>query len=171
MGTRGASGVKEALLGSNTAKVLQKVGCVMITVPVGWKMKGLNKLAFATDYQGLNNPMEFSVVKALLDHYKPDLDLLNIKSDEAMKVDRDAENNWRNLLSDHSFNDISIEGEEITELITKYVEETKPDMLIMVSRRRGFIDRLLRKSVTRKLSMHLNVPIMVLHDNQDSSKE
>ena len=49
MGTRGASGIREILIGSNTASLIRKTICPLIAVPDGVDYSGIRKIAFATD--------------------------------------------------------------------------------------------------------------------------
>src|SRR6185369_16986926 len=50
MGTRGANGISELLIGSNTTSVVGKSICPVMVVPEYAKMKGLNKIVFAANY-------------------------------------------------------------------------------------------------------------------------
>jgi nucleotide-binding universal stress UspA family protein len=50
MGTKGASGLKEVFIGSNTARVMQLVSCPVIAVPETYQYTGIKKIVFATDY-------------------------------------------------------------------------------------------------------------------------
>ena len=50
MGTKGASGVKEVLMGSNTAKVIDKASHPVIAVPEKASFDGIKKIVYATNY-------------------------------------------------------------------------------------------------------------------------
>ena len=49
MGTRGASGIRGFLVGTNTAKVIEKARCPVIAVPEKAVYKPISKITYATD--------------------------------------------------------------------------------------------------------------------------
>ena len=50
MGTKGASGIKKLLIGSNTADIITKVACTTLVIPENSKFKTLKEIAFPTDF-------------------------------------------------------------------------------------------------------------------------
>lgn len=50
MGTKGASGIKEKILGSNAGDVITKVQCNTLIVPVQVKLSKPREIAFPTDF-------------------------------------------------------------------------------------------------------------------------
>ncbi|MBK9319386.1 MAG: universal stress protein [Bacteroidetes bacterium] len=51
MGTRGASGMKEILVGSNTASLIHQTECPVLAVPEQTTFTGIKKIVFATNMQ------------------------------------------------------------------------------------------------------------------------
>lgn len=50
MGTKGASGAEKMLFGSNTARVMQRCSTPVLAIPDGCDFKGLDKIAFTSNY-------------------------------------------------------------------------------------------------------------------------
>ena len=50
MGTKGASGLKEYIVGSNTGDIITKVKCTTLVVPEDARYKELKEVAFPTDF-------------------------------------------------------------------------------------------------------------------------
>ena len=50
MGSQGTSGLERVLLGSVTAKVIEKADCPVLAIPRDSKFKEIKKIAFSTDY-------------------------------------------------------------------------------------------------------------------------
>jgi nucleotide-binding universal stress UspA family protein len=55
MGTKGASGLKKVLIGSNTADVIKTVKTPVLSIPENIKYITLSQIAFTTDYDSLND--------------------------------------------------------------------------------------------------------------------
>ncbi len=51
MGTKGASGVKEVLFGSNTIRIIKKANCAVLAVPDGYFFEEPKEILFPTDYK------------------------------------------------------------------------------------------------------------------------
>ena len=67
MGTKGASGAKKVILGSNAAKVIEKSTSPVIAVPEGVKFGGIKKITYATDY----HEADISAIRKLVEIAKP----------------------------------------------------------------------------------------------------
>ena len=55
MGTKGASGIKEVFMGSNTVSVIKNVNCPVICIPENVTYKVPKKIAFAADYKKISH--------------------------------------------------------------------------------------------------------------------
>jgi len=63
---------------------------------------------------------------------------------------------------EHSFK--FIEDNDVEKGILKFVNDNNIDLLAVISRKRGFFERLFHKSISKKLAMHANVPILILSE-------
>src|SRR3569832_850719 len=80
MGTHGASGLREYLIGSNTAAVIGKSVCPVLAVPENARWKGLNKIVFAADYDEDDFKNVFDVIE-IAREFNSEVVLLHIEED------------------------------------------------------------------------------------------
>lgn len=161
MGTKGATGIKESLLGSNTAKVLRLLGCSLLTVPPEFKLKSYSTVSIASDFAGVNTESEFELLSDFLQHYDPRLILLSFSS---QKVNKSSQENWNKV-----FGEFELEYELYKDTgpaeINSLVQEHSPELLVMVSRHEGSINQVLRKSAAKTHGLRFQLPILIIHDN------
>jgi len=72
MGTKGAHGIREILIGTTTASVMKNIRCPIIAVPAEAKFKGINKIVFATNYA----ENDFENIESVIDfakHYQAEV--------------------------------------------------------------------------------------------------
>lgn len=165
MGTKGASGVKEVIIGSNTAAVIKKVKRPIITVPENYKFTAPKHLVLAADYEETGSNDELKMLKAIATKYGSEISILNVHRELTIPNDDQVTNalEFNKIFEgiEHSFVD-SVES-DIAEGIENYINEHEVDILTLVSRERGFLETILRKSISKKMVMHAKCPTLVLH--------
>ena len=58
-----------------------------------------------------------------------------------------------------------IQSDDISEGILDYLRHKPTDVLVALKRDHGFMEKVFRHSVTKKLILHTELPIMVLHES------
>lgn len=164
MGTKGASGVKEILVGSVTSSVLKSMNIPMIIIPEGAKYKGIKNILLAVDYKETKT----EVIKPLINIASIDLaeiTVLNVHEGNAPAEETEKHGlafteELKVVKHHHCFKD----DNSVVEGIEHYVEEHNIDLVTMIKHQRNFWDDLFHKSATQKLCMHTHIPLMVLSD-------
>jgi nucleotide-binding universal stress UspA family protein len=166
MGTKGASGLKEYIVGSNTGDVITKVKCTTLVVPEESRFTPLKEIAFPTDY---TMDYDIKMLQPILDILEmPDtsLRMLHInKKNTKLNTDQQAN---KDLLNDyfenynHSFHFRS--NTKVEDAIQCFVESRGIDMMIMIAKNLNYFQQILFHSKIEKISYHTNVPFLVLHE-------
>jgi len=167
MGTTGATGLKEVFVGSNTADLIKATSLPLIAVPAGSSNKTITNVAVSVDLHHVKSPSVFDPLKDLVAENKASIKMINI-ADNMKSIDPvnfvdeavDIDNMFFGI--EHSFK--FLEGKDVEEEILAYTKEDNVDLLVVVARKRNFFERLFHKSMSKKLTMHSSVPIMVLSD-------
>lgn len=163
MGTTGASGIAEILVGSNAASVVSKSVVPIMVVPPESGYKDMQRIVYATDY----NEPEFPALVRLVYYaelFNCPLDVIHVKSD----ADRyfNSENNFfkknKDKISYPHIQYVEIEKGDIVQKINHYVEATGADLLVMAKHNRNFFDRLFHRSLSKKMAFHTHIPLLVL---------
>jgi nucleotide-binding universal stress UspA family protein len=174
MGTKGASGLKKLLIGSNTVKVISKTRVPVLVIPEmarfkNYLRKGKNRIVLATDLESLENEGALDILKEIaILIIEPKLRVLSVRPKKAglsgeKRMERDL------LLS--AFKP-EIQSERVTVFssnviggINFYLGQRKMDtgLLAMIARNSG---GLIQKHYTREMASHTHLPLLVLHDTK-----
>jgi nucleotide-binding universal stress UspA family protein len=172
MGTKGASGLKKILIGSNTVNVLANTKVPVLVIPEVARFgnffhKGKNRIVLATDLDLLENENALDILKEIaLLIIESKVRVLSVRPKNtrlsgSKRMERDF------LLS--YFNP-EIESERVTVFsnsviggINFYLSEKNTDtsLVAMIARDSG---HLIQKHYTREMASHTHLPLLVLHD-------
>jgi nucleotide-binding universal stress UspA family protein len=162
MGTEGASGLKEAFLGSNTGSVIESVPITLLSVPNKVKFSPINKIAFTTRFRAKDHKALLQVVD-FANRVNAKVKCLYVRtadSDiEETKIDK-----WREDFKNDPVEFIIIPDNDIEGTIFEFLDSEKIDILAMLTYKHSFFQELFRTSFTKKLSYHSEIPILVFHE-------
>jgi nucleotide-binding universal stress UspA family protein len=167
MGTKGASGLKEMFIGSNTLEVIQTTQCPVLAVPENAKLKKLERISFATDFREIMNPNQLnplfdiarktnSPIEFVFVMRNEDGDFNEQKAKQAIELESLAEGIKTSIFI--------ISNNDIIEGMSEYINKVKPDLLSMMSRKHNLFERLFTSSITSKLSFRTEIPLLVLDE-------
>ena len=166
MGTKGASGLKKATIGSNTGDVITKVKCPLLAVPENAEYRQPKEIAFPTDYEtGYDAPVLDSL-KELLLFNKACLRSLYVNK-KGKELTRSQQQN-KKLLSQY-LNDIEHSSHTLTHVdletaVQCFIQSRDIDMITMVAKNLNFIQRIMFRPMVEKISYHTDIPFLVLHE-------
>jgi nucleotide-binding universal stress UspA family protein len=166
MGTRGAHGISGALLGSNTMEVTEKSGCPVLSIPGGAVFHEPRKVLFATDYSD-NDFQSIYLLTEFLKIFRTEIVVAHVEHDHNHKVELKLMEWFRkqvqqNIPYDHLTFDL-LTGHSVESALEEHISRSAYDVVVTSMRRRNLFDRLTGRSLTRRLSHHVEVPLMVFH--------
>ncbi len=170
MGTKGARGIEEILIGSNTSAVIQKATRPILAIPVETKIKDIEKIAFATDFrendidaiQTLSGIASLFNAEIIMTHITDFLVPINYEK-ALMDVFED------DIRSKVSYKNISfrvIKGNDQVKALNHFIEENNIDLIAVSTRKKNIITRLFDKSFTKKIAAHTTIPLLAFHDGK-----
>lgn len=165
MGTKGASGFKKMIVGSNTGDVITKVHCNTLVVPENAKFKQLKEIAFPTDFSMLYNINVLQPVVNLVEKHHGSIRILNIQKKDGVLNNDQIKN--KELLEDyfsnqeHSFHFLT--NTKVEAAVQCFVESRNIDMITMVAKNLNYFQHILFHSKLEKIRYHTDVPFLVLH--------
>jgi len=165
MGTQGARGLQEVLLGSNTAAAAKSLNCPLLAIPSNAKFNGLKRIVFSADYKQIENSASLNTMIDLAEENNAEVTVLNIldkgkitdvnQGYEGMKIDHEL----AGLKHSYSF----IEDDDKAAGIDEFLRTNDTSLLVMLERKTGFFKSIFHKSITKQLAFHSHVPMLVLH--------
>ncbi len=160
MGTQGASGLKEVLLGSNTADVVRNGHLPVIAVPENNTYRAPKRIILADD----GGPVNKQAVKLLLDVARwSQAEVLIVRVvNEDTSVEEGANTIYDTLLGaiPHSYHYLS--SGDVSKALHDMADQNDADLVVIVHRQRGVFDQLFHRSTASRLAMHTHIPMLVL---------
>lgn len=163
MGTKGATGLKETFLGSNAGSVITEVNAYVITVPEESEYNGINNIVFTTRFEEDDKKALKKVLK-LAKLFNAKVHCLYVKTKKT-KVDDVIIQDWKFLYKGENIEFHIIESEDVQQTILNFTNSYEIDLLAMLNHKRGFFEELFKQSLTQKLSYHLQVPLLAIHED------
>lgn len=159
MGTRGASGLKKAVIGSNTASMIGVSHIPVLAVPEKAEFKKFRNVIYATDLKNIE--AELKVLMPYIQRFGSTVHILHIVEDASQielveeKISAIvAKEGYRNIVALVTF-DTDIDG-----AIDHYISVSKADLLAMFTHEPSFYEKVFDKSITRKMAFYSNIPLL-----------
>jgi nucleotide-binding universal stress UspA family protein len=162
LGTNGATGLKEAFLGTNAGSVIERVPILSLTVPAKARFEKIKKIGFTTrftskDSRALKKVVE--IAKALNAKIK----CLYVQTfDSDLKQARIEK--WKADFKQDPVEFIVIPSDDIKGTIFSFLKKNDIDILAMLTYKHKMLEKLFKKSLVKKIAYETEVPILALHE-------
>ena len=163
MGTKGATGLKEVFLGSNTGAVITETEVPTFGIPEAAKFKSIKNIVFTTRFR-MKDVKALKKVKEIAHHLGADVHCLYVKTDKSDIKDVVLED-WKLLFAKDNIMFHIIENNNIQKSILEFSTSHDVDMLAMLNHKRGFFEELFKQSITQQLAYHTQVPLLAIPEN------
>ena len=166
MGTKGASGLKEAIIGSNTGDVITRVKCPVLVVPEEAIYIKPREIAFPTDY---NMSYSSKILDTLLNVariHESSIRIVHIRKREGQLTEEQETNKGilHDYFKDHDHSFHTITCNRLENALQDFTESRNIDMISMVAKNLNFFQQLLFKPTVEDISYHIKLPFLVLHE-------
>ncbi len=169
MGTKGASGIKEKVVGSNTGDVITKVQCNTLVVPAQVELSKPREIAFPTDFNIFYSLKILRPMVEMVRLGKAHFRIMNaLKEGDALNEEQRKNKEFlldfmeETFPGTYSFHTIT--NQKVKPAIQCFVESREIDMMIMVAKNLNFIQQILFDSIVEQISFHTKIPFYVIHE-------
>ncbi len=167
MGTKGASGLKEIVIGSNTLEVIQATRCPVLAIPENAVLQPIKKIALATDFRPIKNPEQFAPLFDVARRLNIPIEFVNVlrkedeqaaesKAQQAIALEKMAHGIKTSIFF--------VSNDDIIDGIDEYMSNMKPGLFALLSRKHTLFERIFQKSITNKLSFRTEIPLIVIDE-------
>lgn len=163
MGTKGATNAFEELMGSNTSKIIKQATAPIIAVPNGYKTYKPTKILLAEDYKHGINLDVLEPLKELALKFNSSIDILYVKNNTESVNHAEARTKFDNFFGDIKHKYHCVEQADVAGTIESYMHEKQVKMVVTLPGRNNLFDDVLHKSVTNKIVLNTDIPLMALH--------
>ena len=163
MGTKGATGAKEVLFGSNTVHVLKNAKCPVLAIPSDFNFEAPHEILFPSDYGIDFLDRHIKPILNIATTFNSRVNILNVSTGYDLTAKQ--EKNKKKL--DNYFEGIahlfhSFSYQEVSEAINKFQLKTRVNLLVMINNKHSFFENLFFKSTINQIGFHLNIPFLVI---------
>ena len=166
MGTKGANGVKRAIIGTNTGDLITKVKCPVLVVPEKANFSIPKEIAFPTDFNIFYQTNILSSISALAKMYDSSIRILHVaKKDEQLTSYQKENQEYLNdyfMDEKHSFHRVT--NKKIEAGVQCFIESRDINMIVMIAKNLNLFQQILFKPAVEEISYHTEVPFLVLHE-------
>ncbi|MEY2705609.1 MAG: hypothetical protein RL407_1671 [Bacteroidota bacterium] len=164
MGSSGASGWEEALIGSNTEKIVRTSPCPVLTIKGEVYPKNMKKIVFASNFSEEDSNLA-SRIKHMQHLFDAQLYFVKITTPSNFENSKASRKRLQRFIQKYKFEGIISEIYNATsedEGIIEYAEEVKADLIAMSTHGYTGIIHLLSGSIAEDVVNHSKRPIWTL---------
>ncbi|MEL6943867.1 MAG: universal stress protein [Bacteroidota bacterium] len=167
MGTTGKHLIEKKLIGSIASYVAQHAHCPVLLVPRAHRFKGINNIVYARNWESIDTLTLKSVLelgKAFYAaihfvHVNEVLDIMDFSlTEQEVLMELLAED-----APEIAYHIVNIDSESPKEGIEDYAYEKEADLIVLVNRQHTFWDNLLKRSLTKEMALHSDIPLLIYH--------
>ncbi|WP_341227449.1 universal stress protein [uncultured Arcticibacterium sp.] len=164
LGKTGASGFLDKILGSTAEYVINNIKIPLLVVPENTKSIDVDRIQYATELEYDENEIleeVFEIARKL----KAEVDFVNVLSDKKLDLVDNAKliDDMKKSFPNERLNIQSIRSNSVEKAILELSESKENTALVVASHHRGFLEGLLKPSVSKSLIARTNVPTFVFH--------
>lgn len=160
MGTTGATGLKKIFLGSVAGQVLEQAACPVLAVPEKAIFDGvIDRIAFTTSYKEEEKKALRKAID-ILEPFHPEVHCINVDLAHTDFHTHAMDKFKQDFKEEERLRFHVLDGNDIREMITSFLQENDIDILAMATHKRSFLDELFNYSKTKMMSYHADTPIL-----------
>ena len=169
MGTKGASGVEEVLIGSRTADVVSSIQVPVLVVPENSTNFNFDVITYAADFKYIKSKRLLSPLNAFAKAFNSKINFLRVTkpTDDELTLNKDFDemgvkySEWFGK-QEHSFHYET--NDHVEEGINNFSVKSNTNLLCVLARKNGLIRFLFHKSVSKKLTYHTKMPLLIIQE-------
>lgn len=170
MGVAGKSAVEQTLIGSNTIRVTKITSIPLLVIPENVTFKTIEKVVFACDLKNISKNTPILAIKNMVNKLGAKLSILNVSNNEEHFNPEIIEKRHylRQLWGNEKPEYHHINNQGIVRGIMDFANTKQVQLVIAVPKKYGFFEKLFHESLTRKLTYHINLPLLLFKEESSS---
>ena len=167
MGTKGITNFERILFGSNTAAVIEKASCTVLSVPGRNVFARPKRILFATNFEHEDVNAALQIVRlakpfganVIIAHVLTESDVEEIEKAKIQVFTREV-----SLLSDYPRISYRLSSENtVTMGLDSLIENTQADVIAMRTHKRSLFEKIINPSITQKFAEESQIPLLAFH--------
>ncbi len=163
MGTKGATGAKEILFGSNTVHVFNSVKCPVLAIPDNFGFESPLEMLFPSDYGISFEDKHVNPILDLAKEYHARVNIMHVHNNGGLTEFEEENRKKLEAYFDgtaHLFHDVH--HKNIEEAINDFQLKSRINLLAMVNNKHSFFENVFFGSALNQIGFDLHVPLLVI---------
>jgi nucleotide-binding universal stress UspA family protein len=159
------TGLNTFLLGNHTREIIDKADCPVLVVTYQVPFNSFNRIAFASDLSH-NSIDVVHCLAGLAKHTNSEILITHVADQDASEAEEHTviKKYFNQVASQVKYANIyyrAVKSKSIVNGLDWLTENSDIDMLVLVHRKRNFLERIFEGSVTQKMADHTTTPMLV----------
>ncbi|MEO7982440.1 MAG: universal stress protein [Bacteroidota bacterium] len=167
MGTKGKTGVENAVFGNTTLNAIRHLTWPVIAVPAGKSYgKGIQKIGFACDFKQVAETTPVGLIRDMVWAFGAELFVLNVDHNGHHFKPGTPEESFHlhELLKDLHPRYHYIENKNVEDGISEFAMCNNLDLVIAIPKKHKLLEGIFHTSNTKQLVFQSQVPVMCIHE-------
>ena len=165
-GTKGASGVDEVFMGSNTVRIIKSVRkCPVLAIPYHFEYVTPTEIAFATDFNLFYTTSELEPLLDLAKMFKATIRIVHVQYGikALTELQQFNLNMLRRYLNDveHYVHTVS-ELNSVSHTLETFSKELGIHLLAMLNYQHSYMEKMTREPIIKRTAFHTQIPLLVI---------
>ncbi|MBD1259692.1 universal stress protein [Maribacter polysiphoniae] len=165
-GTKGASGLDEVFMGSNTVRIIKSVkNCPVLAIPQHFEYASPTEIAFATDFNRFYSLSELQPIIDLAKTFKASLRIVHVQYEikALTEIQMFNLNMLRKYLNEveHYVHTVS-ELNSVSKTLEVFAKELDIHLLAMLNYQHSYMEKMTREAVVKRMAFHTQIPLLVI---------
>ncbi len=169
LGATGRGGLGKKLFGSVSIEVSRSAHCPVLFVSKEAEFKGFEQILYASDFDSLN-PLSVQQTISFAKRFDGQIHFVHVGPGGEKDLDAQRER-FEEIFKEADYNKPYIfskmVSDDIVGALYEYAFYHRIDLMVFVTHHRAFWDNILHKSVTNEVLASSDIPILVIHSDDD----
>ena len=167
MGTKGATGAKKILFGSNTVQVFSGIKHPIIAIPSNFDYVAPQEILFPTDLEVTFNEEQLHMLKEITVLHHSKINAMHVRTGHGLSAMQEK----NKLMLQTIFGKMNYEFHDFDDMnipvaINEFQDAHTVNMLAMINNKQSFFENLFFKDTINQIGFYLNIPFLVIPSKQ-----
>ncbi|WP_350289235.1 universal stress protein [uncultured Croceitalea sp.] len=166
MGTKGASGLEEVFMGSNTVRIIKSVkDCPVLAIPQYFEFKKPSEIAFATDFNRFYTLSELQPLLDMANTFNATIRIVHVQYEikALTEIQQFNLSMLRKYLREVEYYIHTVtELNSVSRTLEVFTNELDIHLLAMLHYQHSYMERMTREPVVKRLAFHTQIPLLVI---------
>lgn len=165
-GTKGASGIDEVFMGSNTVRIIKSTKkCPVLAIPQHFDFITPTEIAFATDFNRFYTASELSPLLELAEMFQATIRIVHVQYgikalSELQQFNLNMLRRYLNQV-EHYVHTVS-ELNSVSQTLEIFSEELDIHLLAMLNYQHSYMEKMTREPIVKRTAFHTQIPLLVI---------